>query len=636
MKISSAFHLAPDEVARHTFATARRGFAPDEVRAYLESIAKGLRALADREHEFRRELEEAESRVAHPVVNEETLTAALGQETARVLHSAHEASSEMLAKAEAEAVRLLTDARQEIADTEDRVSAQLSGRAAEAEAAAAECWQRAQEDAAAALEAARTEVEALIDQARSECHDMINEAQALRARVLADLSKRRKVLHAQIEQLRAGRENLASTVRSVRRSIDTIADDLFRAEDEARLAAEAAGRVAVARPDEGTPEELAASLLAEEALVAEALVTGQTFDAQPDADEDHGQATDELHDLTDQTDQTNQTDLSPEPVDGVGAHGEIGNAAEMDFPGPIPSVDALFAKIRASREEGDAGVEDPAGVVATVDNEPSVPPIPVPVDDVSHSPEVSDAGVPEIEAAYESEEEDEGDAPPEERNPFTVRRDEMIAPLVKALARRMKRTLQDDQNDLLDRLRSRHFQWSPDILPAEPEHSDSYSTAALPHLVEAAQAGASFVGSEGTAGPLTEEMTTVAHDLAETVLAPLRRRLSEGEHLHGADEPVVAEQVGSAFREWKGERIERLAGDYVVAAFSVGSLAGSKRKKNLRVEWIAAAAAGDEPCPDCGDNMLNGPQRPGGEFPTGHVHPPAHPGCRCLLAPSAT
>jgi hypothetical protein len=74
----------------------------------------------------------------------------------------------------------------------------------------------------------------------------------------------------------------------------------------------------------------------------------------------------------------------------------------------------------------------------------------------------------------------------------------------------------------------------------------------------------------------------------------------------------------------------------VVSAFSLGSLAGWQRKKNLQIEWIAATATGDEPCPDCEDNMLNGPQRPGGDFPTGHVHPPAHPGCRCLLAPSAT
>ena len=94
---------------------------------------------------------------------------------------------------------------------------------------------------------------------------MIEEAQGLRARVLADLARRRKVLHVQIEQLRAGRERLADTVHDVRRSVDTIAEDLFAAEDNARLAAEAAGREALGRPDEGTPEELAALLIEEEA-----------------------------------------------------------------------------------------------------------------------------------------------------------------------------------------------------------------------------------------------------------------------------------------------------------------------------------------------------------------------------------
>ncbi len=43
----------------------------------------------------------------------------------------------------------------------------------------------------------------------------------------------------------------------------------------------------------------------------------------------------------------------------------------------------------------------------------------------------------------------------------------------------------------------------------------------------------------------------------------------------GAEESVVAEHVGSAFREWKGERIERLAGDHVVAAFSAGTIAAA-------------------------------------------------------------
>ncbi|HEX3460057.1 MAG TPA: DivIVA domain-containing protein [Acidimicrobiales bacterium] len=618
MTISSSSHLAPDEVARHTFASARRGYDPEEVRAYLEGLAKGLRELAEREHEFRRELEDAERRAANPVIDEETLTSALGQETARVLHSAHEASNEMLAKAQAESDRLLDEAREEIAATEARVSAQLSDRTQEAEVVAADFRQRAQEEAAATTAAARAEVEAMIAQARSDCRDMIDEAQALRARVLADLSKRRRVLHAQIEQLRAGREHLADTVRGVRRSIDTIADDLFRAEDEARLAAEAAGRAAVARPDEGTPEELAAALLAEEAAQAEAAVEAGY---QPPEE-----ASPELEELT---------LASPGLVEVVAEIEEIDvlvPAEEDDRPDPLPSVDALFAKIRAQREgpgaPDHAAGEDAQPPVAEEGIEMSEPTAP--------TPPVSASVIDAEGETTEGEESEE--APPEDQNPYVIRRDEMTAPVVKALARRLKRTLQDDQNDLLDRLRSEHFRWSTEVLPADPEHLDSYATAALPHLVQAGQAGASFAGSEGNHRPLTDDMVKVADELAEAVVGPLRRRLSEGEDedLRGADESVVTEHVGSAFREWKGERIERLAGDYVVAAFSLGSLAGTQRKKNLKIEWVAATATGGEPCPDCEDNMLNGPQSPGGEFPTGHVHPPAHPGCRCLLAPSAT
>ena len=62
--------------------------------------------------------------------------------------------------------------------------------------------------------------------------------------MLADLARRRRVLHSQIEQLRAGRERLAETIGDVRHAVDQITEELFRAEDEARLAAEAAGRQA--------------------------------------------------------------------------------------------------------------------------------------------------------------------------------------------------------------------------------------------------------------------------------------------------------------------------------------------------------------------------------------------------------
>ena len=265
MSITSSLHLAPDDVARHTFGSVRRGFDPSEVRAYLESVAAGLRTVAEREEELLRDLADAERRAANPVLDEPTLTSALGTETARVLHSAHEAAAEMVAKAEAEADRILTGAREEIEEYRSSTTAALEERREAVETAAQELQARTDEQVSARLDTARLEAEALLSEAREQCRAMVDEAQGLRARVLADLARRRKVLHAQIEQLRAGRERLAETVQDVRRSIDVIADELFTAEDNARLAAESAGRESLARADDGTPEELAAELLADEA-----------------------------------------------------------------------------------------------------------------------------------------------------------------------------------------------------------------------------------------------------------------------------------------------------------------------------------------------------------------------------------
>jgi hypothetical protein len=145
-----------------------------------------------------------------------------------------------------------------------------------------------------------------------------------------------------------------------------------------------------------------------------------------------------------------------------------------------------------------------------------------------------------------------------------------------------------------------------------------------------------FAGVSTSEGPHADVLVGIGHELAEAVVGPIRRRLSAGDGLEGAEESVVADHVGSAFREWKGERIERLAGDHVVAAFSAGTIAAAGADPSVQLEWVSVAHSGDAPCPDCEDNGLNGTLRPGEEFPTGHRHPPAHPGCRCLLVISAT
>jgi DivIVA domain-containing protein len=614
LSISSSSNLSPDEVARHTFGTVRRGFDPGEVRSYLDYVADALRVVAEREIELRHEVADAEHRAANPVLDEGTLASALGQETARVLQSAHDASHEMVAKAEAEAARVLAGAQDEIGRSEARAEQSLAERTAQAEASVTEYRQRTHDES-----------EAMIAQARAECREMIDEAQALRSRVLADLSKRRKVLHAQIEQLRAGREHLAETVRGVRRTVDGIADELFRAEDEARLAAEAAGREAIARPYEGTPEEEAAVLLAEGAGEPGRSELRVVVEDPPPFGSDPGEVGEPLspeqgsfiaaeievteviaepegyaalvHDAPEVPTHETVPPPSTEPEEAAEVD-EAETEAAVNTEGavaPTPSVDELFAKIRAGRgDDADAG---------------------------DAAPTETQGG----ESAAEAEE-------TETKNPLVDTRDELVGPLITALSRRLKRTLQDDQNDLLDRLRNNGSSWSIALLPEEVEHLDSYATAALPQLEQAASAGRIFVGDESEGGPLTEHVVGVAHDLAAAIVGPLRRRLADDDGLTNADESAVAEHVGSAFRDWKGERIERLAGDYVIAGFSAGSVAGSTRD----IEWVAAAAPGSTPCPDCDDNALNGPQPAGQEFPTGHRHPPAHSGCRCLLVPSAT
>ena len=91
-------------------------------------------------------------------------------------------------------------------------------------------------------------------------------------------------------------------------------------------------------------------------------------------------------------------------------------------------------------------------------------------------------------------------------------------------------------------------------------------------------------------------------------MLPLRRRLSEPDGLDGAEESVVTEHVGSAYREWKGERIEGLAGDHVVAAVSLGTLSALGTGGG-GVEWVAVAAAGGRRVPTARTTGSTEPRR---------------------------
>ncbi|HEX3424572.1 MAG TPA: DivIVA domain-containing protein [Acidimicrobiales bacterium] len=268
---------------------------------------------------------------------------------------------------------------------------------------------------------------------------------------------------------------------------------------------------------------------------------------------------------------------------------------------PAAAVDSLFARIRADRERavsharevlGDSSAEDPS---------------PVPDEPVSDSDES-----------------------------LLQRRDEVVEPIETNLTRRLKRALQDDQNDLLDRLRSlRSNQRPAAVLPSRESHAERFRHVARPFLSEAISAGATFTTSllpSGEARDPAPKADRSVDALTEAIVDPLRKRLEAVLDAGQGDDPVVlAEAVGAAYREWKTKRVEVVAADHVAAAFSAGAYAAIPL--GMRLRWLVDDI--DGPCPDCDDNALAGPLRKGEEFPTGQRRPPAHPGCRCLLVPAA-
>jgi DivIVA domain-containing protein len=291
-------------------------------------------------------------------------------------------------------------------------------------------------------------------------------------------------------------------------------------------------------------------------------------------------------------------------------------------------VQGLFARIRASRVEaantarktlypadGAApGVEDAGPAAAADGSGPS--PAAAAAEEVAARPAGSTAG-----AEHE----------------FFTRRDAVTKRLESSLARKLKRALQDEQNSLLDRLRNLKVAAVPaNVLPSLDEHPDRFVDAGRPLLEEAARAGADLVanlwGNPGPSNLGRSAVEDLAEEMGRTIAEPLRQRLELAFQTNDGDNVELAEALGAAYREWKTQRIEAVARDQVAAAFSRGSYLAFPDGAALR--WVAGGQ--EELCPDCEDNALAGEQAKSEPWPTGQLYPPAHPGCRCALAPAAS
>ncbi|MBA2751713.1 MAG: hypothetical protein H0U41_05685 [Actinobacteria bacterium] len=289
--------------------------------------------------------------------------------------------------------------------------------------------------------------------------------------------------------------------------------------------------------------------------------------------------------------------------------------AEPDLLGHAPSgVAELFARIKAGRSAAVAQAEEVLDGRLEGGHAPADPLLAESTEGKGESESVP-LEEPGEEAAVDGDE------------AALKRRDAALEAVTSRLSRKLKRALQDEQNEVLDGLRSHRGPPSDQLLPSIANQADRYRRTSVDLLEDAAVAGARFMSPGASPAP---EVGDVAENLAQNLVGPLRRRLQRGlAGENGDDAAATAERISAAYRECKTQIVDGLAGDATIGAFSRGA---AQAAPGALLRWVVDDDGG--PCSDCYDNALAGPTASGDTYPTGQVHPPAHAGCRCLLVPA--
>ena len=578
---ASAPRLTAEEVATRGFAAAFRGISELEVRNFLKRVAEELALARAREEELSAQVDDLREQVkSPPIVTEDRLLDALGEETARVLRSAQESAEQIRRRAEEKAAATVAEAdgaakaTREEADADAaamRDAAQIAAAAREDEASQYAEQRRATVDAEvealraatdAATESMRDESIAAasseIEAAKEAGRELVNEARAVRERILADLGRRRVLLQAQVDELRAGRDRLLDAYRVVKRTLGDATEALVQVEARAGLELSTPPEELNVSPVDGELEALAGQ------LTGEAGAPSVEVEALFARLRGHGGAM-----------------SSPEP-DLTG---------DSDLPAPKPTNKKTS---RSTKQQPSTETEPQRSGGEQVGSIPT-----------GHASTDTERTTNQLD-------DEARDA-----------RSAVLDPLQKELGRKVKRALQDEQNDVLDRLRTVKGRPSAsEVLPTPAEQiAVLVSTLRVP--VNAAFSG----GREavGATGGTSGAPASMIDGLASAMVERLHARLVEAIDDSGDDDTLVTQRLGARYREFKGQELDAVVGDTLAAAWALGVYDGVPDQTMLR--WVPSVEGN---CPDCDDNALE-PTPRSQMFPTGQPHPPAHPGCRCLL-----
>ena len=615
---------SPASVRDANFPTARRGFDQQEVREFLRMVAAELARMQERERYLDQELRAMRIHRAGPPpeLDDETLARLLGEETTRILQAARESAAAMRSKAQEAADRMLREARDDAQHLREEAESEAFRRRRDAE-----------QDAAAELE-----------MAKQQGREMVEEARAYRERVLSELSRRRDLARQQIDQLVHGRDRLVQAFERARLvAADVVAElaPLGELSEYVNLSP-TTGPVPVMVPASRLGEF---SSISDDVLAARAASDPDDPALDPNGPSDATKAIDARLDMppgpTVPTDETPSEHDAPAPDDSDDSAAvppqPATGATVLQFPDRRADTVVIAPGSEAEEElepEPDPEASDEAGDgEATAEGGTDVV-----VGDEVDDDDITANDVDDLFARLRSESgpgspddaaTEEVTTEPAEPTPFEVR-DEALTPLIVGSGRTLKRVLADEQNDVLDRLRSKQaVRTIDDVLPAADEHVSRYFDALSADLRAAAVAGAGSIDAPSDT-PASIDDTVLAptrEALARDLVQPLRERIGAGIEAVDGDNEDLTKKVRAVYREWKTRRIDDGLDDLLRQAYSRGT--GAAIAEGQPVRWMFDPAVGA--CSDCEDNSLQGAVPAGTAFPTGHACPPAHDGCRCLV-----
>ncbi len=346
---------------------------------------------------------------------------------------------------------------------------------------------------------------------------------------------------------------------------------------------------------------------------------------------------------------------APEPEEAAAAESESETDAEVETepePEPEPEVEAatggesdpddstvddLFERLRADREKRVAqattvlaGSAAAASVADAVDGDEPAPESPEPDDAPAKSTSKAKGKSKKSKAKTTDEPEAQKSQPAPELSRLqqaeqhVVARREALANVEKSTSKVLKRRLADEQNELLNLVRTNAADASIEAVAGDlSTHTGRYIEVALTKLQWAFTSGAGSLDA-------SFDPAAAAQQAADEVFSDLREQVDK--ILAENDDPDVAiDLLRTLYREIKVQRMTNLASNLLVSAYNDGYYEQIDRAASVRWELAPDSQCGKA----CTSNVVAGSVEVGSTFPSGHLHPPATSGCRCLVIPES-